>query len=97
MPEQGGLCASAEDGQNAALDRVQKRVWLAGIGARLPQIREAVAQRVSGSPWSAGLVAVAFVVFRAGRGGRGLAGGLSSPCSGYLLAVELGQVVGHHQ
>jgi hypothetical protein len=39
MPEQGGLCASAEDGQNAALDRVQKRVWLAGIGARLPQIR----------------------------------------------------------
>jgi hypothetical protein len=40
MPEQGGLCASAEDGQNAALDRVQKRVWLAGIGARLPQIRE---------------------------------------------------------
>jgi hypothetical protein len=40
MPEQGGLCASAEDGQNAALDRVQKPVWLAGIGARLPQIRE---------------------------------------------------------
>jgi betaine-aldehyde dehydrogenase len=24
MPEQGGLCASADDGQNAALDRVQK-------------------------------------------------------------------------
>jgi hypothetical protein len=40
MPEQGGLCASAEDGQNAALDRVQKPVWLAGIGARLPQIRD---------------------------------------------------------
>ncbi len=40
MPEQGGLCASAEDGQNAALDRVQKPLWLAGIGARLPQIRD---------------------------------------------------------
>ena len=48
MPEQGGLCASAEDGQNAALDRVQKRVWLAGIGARLPQIRESGTLKLRG-------------------------------------------------
>ena len=58
--------------------------------------REAVAQRFRGSGGRRAERG-ALGWFRAWSAGRGSAGALSGPCCGYLVAVELGQVVRHHQ
>jgi hypothetical protein len=58
--------------------------------------REAVAQNASGFGWSTGCLGV-LGRFRLGPALPRFAGALSGPCGGYLVAVEFGQVVRHHQ